>query len=202
MSANPNRPQQPAYEQPAYGQSIYTQPQAPYEPSQPYGQPQWGQQTAYAPPQQPPKKRRRWPLILAIVATVLVLAFVGGIAAVFLAVNNSPAKAVSQQYYDAIKNHDAAKAYSYLDPTIKLTFQGQSQQINEQTFAQVLQAYDQAKGPVSDYSISSINISTSTSTGNTANVTVRVTRSGNSYDVHLQLRQEGNDWKILSFDGI
>jgi hypothetical protein len=73
---------------------------------------------------------------------------------------------------------------------------------NEQTFAQVLQAYDQAKGPVSDYFISSINISTSTSTGNTANVTVRVTRSGNSYDVHLQLRQEGNDWKIVSFDGI
>jgi Putative lumazine-binding len=117
-------------------------------------------------------------------------------------VNNSPAKAVSQQYYDAIRNHDAAKAYSYLDPTMKLTFQGQSQQINEQTFAQVLQAYDQAKGPVSDYSITSTNISTSTSTGNTANVTVRVTRSGNSYDVHLQLRQEGNDWKILSFDGI
>src|SRR5438270_12253576 len=97
MSTNPNLPQQPAYEQLAYGQSIYAQPQAPYEPSQPYGQPQWGQQAPYAPPQQPPKKRRRWPLILAIVAAVLVLAFLGGIAAVFLAVNNSPAKAVSQQ---------------------------------------------------------------------------------------------------------
>ncbi len=196
MYNDPNRLQQPTY-----GQLSYVQPS--YEQSQPYGQPQWGQQPPpYGQPQQPPKRRRRWLWILAIVVGVLVLAFVGGIAALVLAVNNSPATAVSQQYYNAIKSQDYAKAYSYLDPTIKLTSQGQTQQINEQLFTQSAQAYDQAKGKVSDYSITGINISSSTDTGNTANATVRVTRNNNSSDVHLQLRQEGNDWKIVGFDSI
>ena len=79
-------------------QNPYGQPQAPYRQQAPYGQPQ----APYGQPQ-PPKKRRRWPLMLAIVAGILVLACVGGIAAVVLAVNNSPAKTVSQQYYDAIE---------------------------------------------------------------------------------------------------
>lgn len=196
MYNNPDQLQQSQYGQPQpYGQPGYGQPQ-------PYGQPQWGQQPPYVQPQQPPKKRRRWPLILAIVMGVLVLACVGGIAAVVLAVNNSPAKGVSQQYYDAIKSQDYAKAYSYLDPSIKLTFQGQSQQINEQLFAQVGQAYDQAKGKVSNDSVTGVNLNSSTSTGNTADVTVSVTRNNKSYDVHLQLKQEGNDWKIVAFDNI
>jgi hypothetical protein len=117
-----------------------------------------------------------------------------------MATNNSPAKAASQHYYDAIKSQDYATAYSYLDPTIKLTLQGQQQQINAQTFTQAAQAYDTAKGKVSSYSISSVNLNSSTSAGNTADITVSVTRNGTAYDVHLQLQQQGSNWKIVSFD--
>ena len=198
MYNDPNQPQQSPY-----GQAPYGQQQNPYEqPQPPYGQPQpYGQQAPYG-QAQPPKRRRRWPLILAIVAAILVLACVGGIAAVVLAVNNSPAKTVSQQYYDAIKSQDYSSAYSHLDPNIKLTSQGQSQQINQQLFTQAAQGYDQAKGKVSAYSITSVNVSSSTNGGNTADITVNVTRNGTAYDVHLKLQQEGNDWKIISFDSL
>jgi hypothetical protein len=124
---------------------------------------------------------------------------VGGFAAIYLFVFNSPPKTVAQQYYDAIKNQDYAMAYSYLDPKIEITFQGQSQQITQQAFTQAAQAYDATKGKMSDYSINSVDINYS-NTGNIGQVTVRVTRNGNAYDVHLRLQQEGNNWKIVSFD--
>ena len=146
---------------------------------------------------QPVKKRRRWPWILAGVVVVFVLAIAG----LVLVVNNSPAKAASQHYYDAIKSQDYATAYSYLDPTLTLTIQGQSQKISPQNFTQVAQAYDSQKGKVSNYSITSVSLNSSTDTGNTADITVSVTRN-TTYDVHLQLKQEGNDWKVVSFDSL
>lgn len=219
MYNDPNQPQQPpsgqpSYGQPPYGQPPYGQPQPPYgqppygqppppygPPQSPYGQPQWGEQ----PPlyRQPPRKRRRWPLplVLAIIVGILVLACVGVFAAIFLVVYNSPPKKVAQQYYDAIKSQNYAMAYSYLDPNIEITFQGRSQQITQQTFTQAAQAYDATKGKVSDYSFTSVDFNYS-STGNIGHVTVRVTRNGNAYDVHLTLQQEGNDWKIVSFDSL
>ena len=103
---------------------------------------------------------------------------------------------------DAIKSQDYAKAYSYVDPNINITLQGQSQQISEQLFAQAAQGYDLAKGNVRDYSIGGVNLSSSSSSGNNADVTVTVTRKGNPYDVHLKLKQEGNDWKIVAFDSL
>jgi hypothetical protein len=215
-----NQPDQPASPSYQYGQAPYGQPQPqgqqqpyrqpPYAQPQPYGQPPYGQapygqpqgQPPYGQPQPAPKKRRRWPLILAIIAGILVLACAASIVAVVLAVNNSPAKTVSQQYYAAIQNQDYATAYSYLDPNIKVTYQGQTQQINQQLFTLIAQGYDQAKGKVSAYSITGVNVSSSSSDGNTGNVTVNVTRNNKSYDVHLQLQQEGNAWKIVGFDNL
>lgn len=172
----------------------------------PYLQNPYQQQNQYPsqpqPPQapgQPPRKSRRWLWIILAVVIVLILACVGGITAVLLAVNNSPAKTAAQHYYDAIKSRDYSTAYTYLDPTMTLTVGNQSQQITQQSFTTVAQAYDTQKGRVSDYSISSINLDSSTERGNTANITVKVTRN-TSYDAHLQLKQEGNDWKVISFD--
>src|SRR6266567_9418655 len=191
MNNDPNQPQQPPSEQTSYGQPPYAQP--------PYGQPQWGEQ----PPLygQPPKKRRRWPLplVIAIIVGIVVLACVGGFAAIYLFVFNSPPKAVAQQYYDALKSQDYAMAYSYLDPNIEFTLQGRSQQITQQAYTQAAQAYDATKGKVSDFSITYVDIKYLT-TGNTADVTVQVTRNGNAYEVNLKLQQEGNDWKIVSID--
>ena len=31
---------------------------------------------------------------------------------------------------------------------------------------------------------------------------MKVTRNGHSYDVHIKIEHVGNDWKILSADGI
>jgi len=131
-----------------------------------------------------------------------VLAFVAGIAAIVLGVNNSPAHTISQHYYDAIKSQDYAQAYAHLDQKMTLTLQGQEQQLNGPLFPQVAQAYDQTKGKVSDYRITGIQISSSTDSGNIAETTVKVTRNATSYDVHLRLKQEGDDWKIVSFDSL
>ncbi|HLZ55740.1 MAG TPA: hypothetical protein VKR06_02235 [Ktedonosporobacter sp.] len=172
------------------------QPQYPgqSQPQAPYGQ---------IPPVAPaPRKRRRWPWILGIIAGVIILACVGGTIAIVLVVNNSPSKTAAQHYYDAIKSQDYATAFSYLDPTMTLTIQGQQQQITSQTFTQAAQGYDTDKGKVSAYSITGVNLNSSTSTGNTADITVQVTRNGAPYDVHLRLQQQGNDWKIVSFDSL
>src|SRR5436190_855880 len=124
------------------------QPQNPYPP-QPQAQPPYGA----IPPGQLPRKRRRWPWILALIVGIVILACAGGTVAVVLAVNNSPAKAASQHYFDSIKSQDYATAYSFLDPKMTLTLQGQQQQISQQTFTEVAQAYDSEKGKVSTYSI-------------------------------------------------
>jgi hypothetical protein len=41
----------------------------------------------------------------------------------------------------------------------------------------------------------------STEKGNTADITVQVTRN-TSYTVHVQVKQAGNDWKVMSFDAL
>ncbi len=196
MYDNPNQPpygqpQQPPYpygqpQQPPYP---YGQPQPPYPP---YGAPNYGQ------PVQKKRGRSLWK-ILAIVAGVLVLLCVGSIVAVVLVLNNSPAKATVQQYYDAIQSQDYNKAYSYLDPS-NITVDGQP--LSQQLYNAQARIRDSQKGKVSSYSIDSVNLSYSSSSGNTAAVVVHVTRSGSSYDVHLELQQEGSGWKITSIDDI
>src|SRR5579859_1489014 len=181
------------------------QPQDPYQgqpipaQGQPQAQPPYGQVPTGAPP---PRKRRRWLWIILGIVVVLVLACVGGALALVLVVNNSPAKAAAQHYYDAIKTQDYNTAYTYIDPTMTITVGGQQQQISAQTFTQAAQGYDTDKGKVSTYSITNVSLNSSTNTGNTAAVTVNVTRNGSAYDVHLQLQQQGNDWKIVSFDSL
>jgi flagellar basal body-associated protein FliL len=152
-------------------------------------------------PGQAPRKRRRPLRTLAIIVGIIVLLIIAGVVALFVTVNNSPAKAVSQQYYDAIKGQNYTTAFSFLDPTMTLTIQGQQQKINQQSFTQVAQAYDAQKGKVTAYSITSISVSSSNTAGNTASITVHVTRNS-SYDVHLVLQQQGNTWKIVSFDSL
>src|SRR6516164_8975999 len=115
MSYDPNQSQS------TYGQSTIGQPQSP----QPYPQYQYGappSPPAYAPP---PKKSHRglW-ITLGISFVVILLIFIGGIVAIVAYVNNSPAKTVTQQYYDAVKSQNYAQAYTYLDIQT-LTLNGQ-----------------------------------------------------------------------------
>jgi hypothetical protein len=138
-------------------------------------------------------------ITLGIIFGVILLIIVGGIVAIVAYVNNSPAKTVTQQYYDAVKNQNYAQAYTYLDIQT-LTLNGQQQQATPALYTQVAQIVDQQNGKVTDYNITGVNLSSSTSGGSTATVTVNVTRNGNTQEVHVQLKQEGNDWKIVGID--
>ena len=194
MSYDPGQPQTP------YGQSPYGQSQQSYEQPQSYPQSQPGVPPipqSYAPP--PKKSRRKLWITLGIILGVILLLFIGGIVAIVAVVNNSPAKTVTQQYYDAVKSQNYAQAYSYLDIQT-LTVNGQQQQATQALYTQIAQAIDQQVGKVTDYTITGVELGSSTSSGSLATVTVNVTRNGKTQEVHLQLKQEGNDWKIISID--
>lgn len=202
MYNDPNQPQQYPYGQPPpppYGQPPYGQPQQP-----PYGQPPYGQ-SPYGvppvpnavPPQQPKKGRRALWIVLGVIVA-LVLACVVGILALVNVVTHNPATDMVNHYYTAIKSQDYATAYNDLD-TSGITFNNQS--LTQSLYIQAAQVLDTQKGKVTAYSITSTNISTSNGV-NTASFTVNVTRNAQPYDVHLQLKQEGNAWKIVSIDNV
>jgi hypothetical protein len=93
-------------------------------------------------------------------------------------------------YYSAIKDQDYGKAYSYLGS-------GLQREYSQQAFTQVAQKQDAAYGKVSRFGMTSIPM------GDPAYITLTVTRTnGTSYDVHLELRQEGGAWKVTAFDRI
>jgi len=192
MSYDPN--------QMAYGQP---QPPSPYAPTQQYGQQPtyYNQAPMYSPqpqfyPQPARKKSRRW---LWITLAIILLVLIGGTTAFVHSVTNSPANTVVQQYYNAVEKQDYSTAYSYLDIQT-LTLNGQQQNASQGIYTQVAQTIDQANGKVTAYNITGIELNTSSSTGNTAAITVNVTRGSTTQEVHVQLQQEGNDWKIVSID--
>ncbi len=103
---------------------------------------------------------------------------------------------VAQDYYQAIEHQDYTTAYSYLDSNAIFTVNGQSVPATQlDAFTTEATTLDSTLGPVS-YFHPSINAN------DYSRIDVTVTRNGPSYLVHLQLAQVGNDWKIISADGI
>jgi hypothetical protein len=200
------QPQQPptGYIPPPYGpEYVPPQQQPPYQ-QPPYQQQQYGMPPIpnYAPPQ-PPKKSLRWLWItLGIIGGIIVLSCIGcavasafGIS--FLAKTVGQPAIVASSYYQAIKQQDYAKAFTYLDTSaISLPNGQQATQVAFTTAGQVL---DQAQGVVTNYTPSNIQTNNGIAT-----ITMTVTRqhSSSSYQVHLELKQQGNDWKITSIDNI
>lgn len=136
-------------------------------------------------------------IVVACVALIVVIA--SGALALVLFLNNSPAKAVVQDYYATVEKQDYAKAYTSLDIQT-LTAAGQQLPATQEAYIQASQELDQVEGKVTAYTIIGIEISGSSSTGNTASITVNVTRGGRTLEVHVQLQQIGNDWKIVGVD--
>lgn len=227
MSYDPNQPMQPSpneQPQPPYGQSQWGQQppneqQTPYEqPQSPYGQSQWGQQppppsaptqygapygTQSAPvytPSQPRQSRRALWIALGIIGGLLVLScivctifFALGIG--FFARTVGVPTSVVDQYYNAIKDQNYSQAYSYLDPNLTVS---NGQPLTRELYTTAAQEQDTSKGRVSSFSISSISVN-----NGIQSMTISVKRANAApYDVHLQLRQEGNDWKITAYDAI
>lgn len=56
------------------------------------------------------------------------------------------------------------------------------------------------KGKVTVYTIIGNELSYDLFVGNNANITVKVTRGGEVQEVDIQLRQIGNNWKIVGID--
>ena len=142
---------------------------------------------------QPRRKSHRW--VWITVGIVALLCILGG---TLLALGagwavttyyNSPLRA-SDMYYSAIKTQDYGTAYTYLGSGLQTEY-------SQQTFTQAAQQQDAALGRVSRFGMTNIP------TGDPAYVTLTVTRAnGTTYDVHLELRQEGGAWKITAFDRI
>lgn len=222
MSYDPNQPtyggpQDPS-ELPPYGQQppmghvpppygpeyVPPQQQPPYQ-QPPQQQPQYGMPPMpnYAQPQQLPKRSLRWLWItLGIIGGIIILSCAGCVVASvfgigFLAKTVGQPAVVVTNYYQAIKQQDYAKAFTYLDTGAIALPNGQ--QATETAFTTAAQTLDQAQGTVTSYAPSNIQVNNGIAT-----ITMTVTRqhSPSSYQVHLELKQEGNDWKITRIDNI
>lgn len=141
---------------------------------------------------QQPRKAYRWVWItLGILALICVLGGILLIWGIGSAINTyGGATIASDQYYNAIRNQDYARAYTFLRADVKA---GLSQEV----FTQQAQQQDATYGSVSKYSYGNVPL------GDPAPVTLTVIRAnGTTYTVHLEMRQEGGAWKITAFDRI
>jgi hypothetical protein len=144
--------------------------------------------------QQPRKSRPMLWIVLGSTIGVLLFAALVGASAffalrTFFQQTDQPVP-VAGNYYLALMTQDYAKAYADLDS--QATINGQ--QVDEQTFINMAKAADAQRGRVLGYSIMGNDSGSS--------FTMTVQRGGQSYQVHLQLKLEGNAWKIISADSM
>jgi hypothetical protein len=97
---------------------------------------------------------------------------------------------VAGQYYTAIEQQDYTRAHTYLGGQLATTYV-------QTAFTRLAEARDRIEGKVTSFTLAADLPS------NPDAVTVQVHRAnGASYAVHLTVRQEGSDWKIVALDGI
>jgi hypothetical protein len=141
---------------------------------------------------QQPRKPYRWVWItLGILAVVCLIGgtlFIWGIGS---AINTFGGPSIaSDQYYNAVREQDYARAYAFLGSEVKAG-------LSQEAFTQQAQQQDEVYGRVSTYSYTTVPF------GGQAKATLMVTRAhGTSYTVHLEMQQEGGTWKITAFDRI
>jgi hypothetical protein len=145
-----------------------------------------------------PRKSRTllWIVLGSTIGVLLFTALVG--ASAFFALHSffqqtDQSVPVVASYGLAFMRQDYANAYSHLDS--QATINGE--QVDQQSFTALATSADSHYGKVSGYSIDSL------SQGNdSSNITITVHRGDQNYQIHLQLKLEGNDWKIISADGV
>ncbi len=102
-------------------------------------------------------------------------------------------KATIASYYQAIETQNYILAYSYLDANATTA---DGQKLTQQTFTQLAQSRDNQFGPVTSFDLL-LN-----SSDHTQVIMTLTRKAGLRYHAHLQVKQEGNDWKILTLDRI
>jgi hypothetical protein len=150
-----------------------------------------------------PRRSRIVLVILGVVLIVPLVLMIGIIASLWYANSHRPsvgdAMNASGQYYQAIQRHDYTTAYHSLDKNATITLQSRPVVMNSvHTLTTASQALDTRDGGVSSYIATDGHFEQGT---NLVDLTMKVTRTGPSYDVHLKLELASGSWKILSADG-
>ena len=143
-------------------------------------------------------------VILGVVLLVTMVLTIGGIVSLSYAESHRPkvgdAINASGQYYKAIQRHDYTSAYNSLNKNATITVHSRPVLMNSvDTLATASSALDTQDGMISNYTATDGNFEQGR---NIVDLTMKVTRTGQSYDVHLKLELVGSDWKILSADGV
>jgi len=110
------------------------------------------------------------------------------------------AQTAALSYYQAVQRHDYPKAYSVLGPHATMTVDGQPRVIDSvDTLASLAQAADRKDGAITAYTSTDGQFEPGTAI---VDLTVRVTRAGGAYDVHVQLTFTDGAWRILRVDRV
>jgi uncharacterized membrane protein YbaN (DUF454 family) len=158
-------------------------------------------------PKPHPRHRQLW-IILGIVGGLVVLIPVALylllVAAFWIGDRPSPtvgdAYTAAQRFYQAVEQHDYTSAYTDLDQHATLTVTGHTSVADSATtLAALAQASEQANGTITSYTMTDGNFEQGQST---VDITMRVTRSGGSYDVHLKISLTNGMWRIVSMDNL
>ena len=142
-----------------------------------------------------PRKSRTW-LWIVLGSTIGVLLFTALVAGsaffalhTFFQQTDQPVP-VAASYGLALMRQDYASAYADLDSQATVS----GQQVDQQSFTILATSADTQYGKISGYSIDQGN--------DPSHLTITVHRGNQNYQVHLQLKQEGSAWKIISADGV
>ena len=108
------------------------------------------------------------------------------------------AQTAALSYYSALQRHDYPEAYAVLGPHATVTVDGQPRVIDSvDTLSSLAQAADRKAGGITAYPFTDGQFEVGTTT---ADLTVRVTRGGGAYEVHVQIRFANGTWRILRVD--
>ena len=130
-------------------------------------------------------------LLSSIFAGIGLVMLVTGLL-LFLFARNHPSADLIHHYYLALTNQDYTTVFQDLNRSM-MTPEGEP--LTPAWFMQRAQAYDTAKGRVTNHTIRGFRLNP-----NRGKFTVKVTRGEQSYQVHLYALKEGDEWKINGFD--
>lgn len=151
-----------------------------------------------------PRRLRKVLVIPGVVLIVPIVLIIGIIASSWYVESHRPtvgdAMAVGRQYYQHIQKQDYTNAYHFLDKNATITVHSRPVVMNSvDTLATASQALDTQNGLIRSYPATGGDFEQGK---DIVDLTMQITRSSHSYNVHLKLLLVSGTWKILSADGI
>lgn len=104
------------------------------------------------------------------------------------------------QYYQALQNHDYKRAYTYLERNATITVYGRPVVMDSvNTLAATSQTLETQDGAITRFAATDGQFEPGKLI---VDLTMKITRTSHTSEVHLKIELVGNDWKILQVDGI